>query len=310
MAVATLGHVELLCPDIEESLHHFTRVLSFQETTRVDDSIYLRAWGDWDTFTLILTEADTTGLGHVSFQVEEDADLEMYRERIEASGYETEWLQAGSEPGQGRALRFTYPGSHPEHPHEMELFAEMERIDVPKEERSRLKNQPQKFADHGVGVRRIDHLNIMVPNVNECREWMEDVLDFKLRERVVLDGEEKGTWLSVTPIVHEIAFTYHETAQLNHVAWYLKYFGELFRAVEVLKDNDVDIYAGPSQHGVTQANFMYHVEPSGNLFELFNGGYLIFDPNWEPITWYEDDLDDALAWWGAVYDWPQSEDKR
>ena len=150
----------------------------------------------------------------------------------------------------------------------------------------------------------------MVPNVNECRTWMEDVLDFKLRERVVIDDEEKGTWLSVTPIVHEVAFTYHEKPQLNHVAYYLKEFGELFRAVDVLKDHDVDIYAGPAQHGVTQANFMYHKTPSGNLFELFHGGYLIFNPNWEPITWYEDELDDALAWWGEVYDWPQSEDKR
>jgi len=312
MAVATLGHVELLCPDIESSLEHFTRVLGFHESTREDGSIYLRAWGDWDTYTLILTESDDRiGLGHASFKVEADEDLDEYQERIEASGYDTRWLEPGAEPGQGRALRMDYPGSHPEHEHELELVYEMEKAEVPKEQRSRLKNQPQRYNDVGVGTRRIDHLNIMVPNVNECREWIEDVLDFNLRERVVYEGEEVGTWLSVTPIVHEIAFVYHERPQLNHVAWYLKYFGELFRVVEVIKDAPTgEIYSGPSQHGVTQANFMYHVEPSGNLFELFNGGYLIFDPDWEPITWYDDEIPEALAWWGEQYEWPQSEDQR
>ena len=316
MAVATLAHTELYCTDLEASLEHFTRVLSFSESHREDGSVYLRAYGDWDTYTLILTESDDRlGLGHVAFKVEAEEELEAYAERVEASGYETRWLEPGAEPGQGRAVRFSYPGSHPEHEHELELVYDMERADVPKGARSRLKNQPQGYADVGVGTRRIDHLNVMVPNVTECKEWMADVLDFKLRERIVFDdGEEKGVWMSVTPIVHEIAFVKNETPQLNHVAWYLKYLGELFRAVDVIKDAPTgEIYAGPSQHGVTQANFMYHVEPSGNLFELFNGGYLIFDPQWEPITWTEDELPNALEWWDRddqVYDWPQSAEKR
>jgi catechol 2,3-dioxygenase len=156
------------------------------------------------------------------------------------------------------------------------------------------------YGDRGVGVRRIDHVNLKVPDVDASTEWFREVLEFELREQLVLDGDRAAAWLSVSPLVHEVAFVDADESALNHLAYYLKAERELYRAVDVLKDNGVEILEGPGHHGISQAMFLYHDEPSGNEIEVFAGGYLIFDPNWEPVTWTEEDLPEAVAWWGET----------
>jgi catechol 2,3-dioxygenase len=293
MAIATLGHVELLCPDREASREHFERILGLEEELEEDGTVYMRGWGDWDRYTLALTPAEERGVDHLAFQVEEPGDLEHYAERVEQSGYEVTWRDPGAEPGHGEAIRFDTPADQT-----VELFHEIARADVPKGRRSRLKNQPQRYVDRGIGARRIDHVNCYVPNVAECSEWFRDVLEFELREELILEGEAVGKWLSVSPLVHEIALVEEPEPSLNHVAYYLKSRGDLFRAADVLKAHGVPLNGGPGQHGISQANYIYYEEPSGHEVEVFAGGYLIFDPNWEPVTWTEEDMPEALYWWG------------
>jgi catechol 2,3-dioxygenase len=293
MAIATLGHVELLCPEIEETYDHYHDVIGLEEECREGDSIYMRGWGDFNKFTLTLTEADEAGVDHIAFRVEDPDDLSEYADRVEDSGYDVRWQDPGVEPGQGESIRFDCPAEQ-----EIELFYDIEEPDVPKEAKSRLKNQPQKIVDRGVGARRIDHVNCYAPNVMECTEWFMDVLDFKLREELIIEGEPVGKWLSVSPLVHEIAFVEEPEHRLNHVAYYLKSRGDLFRAADILKDEGVTMKGGPGQHGISQANYIYHDDPSGHEVEIFAGGYLIFEPDWDPITWTEEDMPEALYWWG------------
>lgn len=56
----------------------------------------------------------------------------------------------------------------------------------------------------------------------------------------------------------------------------------------------------PGKHGISQAAFLYVIEPGGNRVELFgDAGYLIFDPAWKPITWREKDLEKGIIWCGG-----------
>jgi len=293
MAVCTLGHVELLCPDLEVTYDHYHGILGLEEEMRVGDSVYMRGWGDFTKYTLTLTEAEEAGVDHIAFRVEEPADLERYAERVAETGYDVEWREAGAEPGHGEAIRFDTPADQT-----VELFYDIGKPDVPKAMRSRLKNQPQKRVDRGIGARRIDHVNCYTPDVQECTDWFRDVLDFKLREELVIEGEPVGKWLSVSPLVHEIAFVEEPEPRLNHLAYYLKSRSGLFRAADILKDEGVTLKGGPGHHGISQANYIYHDDPSGHEVEVFAGGYLIFEPDWEPVTWTEEDMPEALYWWG------------
>ena len=62
--VAHLGHVELLTPKPEESLRFFVNIWGMQECGRKGDSVYLRAWDDYERASLKLTAAKQPGMGH------------------------------------------------------------------------------------------------------------------------------------------------------------------------------------------------------------------------------------------------------
>ncbi len=62
--VAHLGHVEVLTNKPEESLDFFVNVYGLTESGREGDSVYLRAWDDYEFHTLKLTASKTTGMGH------------------------------------------------------------------------------------------------------------------------------------------------------------------------------------------------------------------------------------------------------
>lgn len=304
MGIATLAHAELYCPDLEASREHFRDTMGLYESHVTEDAVYMRAFGDWQDYTLILREGDDWGGGHIAWMVEDEEDLEEFQDRIESSGYETEWVEDTGEPGQGRALRFEYPG-----PGTMELVYDIDRAfdTVPEEQRSRLKNQPSRKPERGAGLRRIDHVNVNVSNVKECSEWFENVLDFDLREEgIAPTGDQAGAWMSVSPLVHEIAFVQpppdaNVVDELDHVAFYQDggQSGELNRTGDLLRERNIELVGGPAKHGISQANFMYYLEPSGNKIEVFAGGYLIFDPEWETVTWTPEDGSDGFVWWGG-----------
>ena len=181
MRIAHLGHAELRTPKLEESVEFFKNVLGLEETERTGQSVYMRAWGDWEHHTLILTAAERPGLEHVGWRVGAPMDVEAFAREIEASGETVRHLEAGTEKGQGDAVRFTYPGGQT-----MELYYDVEKFQ-PGDKRSRLKNAPQKPSYRGVGVRRLDHINMLSSDVTKTRTWLQDVLGFQLREHLYVE---------------------------------------------------------------------------------------------------------------------------
>jgi len=291
--VAHLGHVELLTPEPEESLRFFTQVLGMEQTAHRGGSVYLRAWGDHDLYTLKLTEAREAGLGHIGWRARSPRALERRARALEASGRGRGWVDG--DLGHGAAYRFEDPDGHP-----MEVYYEAEKYRPPEHLRPALKNQPQKNPARGVGVRRIDHVNVLCRNVTSDREFMEEHLGFKLREHVVLDdGTEAGAWISVTPLTHDIALTKDATGsrgRLHHVAYWLDNREDVLRAADVFSEEGVFIETGPSKHALTHGFFLYVYEPGGNRVEVYSGGYLIFAPDWEPVTWTEAERARGQAW--------------
>ena len=91
--VAHLGHVELNTDKFEESLDFFTRVYGLTESGRDGnggrdgDSVYLRAFDDYEFHSLKLTRHHTTGVGHIGYRVASPEALERRVEMIEKAGY-------------------------------------------------------------------------------------------------------------------------------------------------------------------------------------------------------------------------------
>src|SRR5437588_576029 len=110
-----------------------------------------------------------------------------------------------------------------------------------------------------------------------------------------------GAWLSVTPLVHDIAYMRDGSGadgRFHHVAFWMDDFSDLIRAADILREAGTRIEAGPAKHAITNGLFLYLYEPGGNRLELFSGGYLIFAPDWRPVTWTEEDRD-LRVWCGG-----------
>lgn len=295
--IAQLAHVEILTPRLEETLWFFKELLGMEETERTDESVYLRAYEDFYHHTLKVTRSEQPGLGHVAWRSTSPQALSRVAQELEASGQGLGWI--GGDRGHGRAYRFTTPDGHP-----MEVLWEVEYYAAPDAKRTRLLNRPQRRPLRGVPVRRLDHVNLLASNVTPNKAFLMDRLGFRLREHIVLnDNTEAGCWLSVSPLVHEVAFMRDALGcrcRLHHVCYWYGYPQHLADIADVLNEHGIKIEAGPGKHGISQAAFMYVLEPGGNRVELFgDAGYLIFDPAWQPITWREQDLASGIVWFGG-----------
>ncbi|WP_197061730.1 catechol 2,3-dioxygenase [Ureibacillus manganicus] len=294
--VAQLAHVELYTPKLQESVEFFTKILGLQITEATNDSVYLRAYEDFYHHSLKLTAGPEAGLGHVAWRASSKEALERRVKELEASGQGKGWIDG--DLGHGRAYQFTTPDGHLH-----EILWEVEYYQAPEDQKTLLKSRPQKRPTQGIPARRLDHVNLMVSEVTPNKEFMANQLGFKLRERITINEEEIGAWMSVSPLVHEIALMKDQTGQkgrFHHIAFWYGYPQHLMDVADLLVENGIKIEAGPGKHGVSQAYFMYIFEPGGNRVELFgDSGYLIFDPDWKTITWTEKDLQEAIIWYGS-----------
>src|SRR3954467_3794548 len=107
--VAHVGHVELLTPKPEASLEFFTRVIGLHESGRSGDSVYLRAWGDYEWHTLKLTASSTSGIGHLGLRVRDEDSLARFVTRLEDNGASGTWVE---DEGHGPAFRCATPDGH------------------------------------------------------------------------------------------------------------------------------------------------------------------------------------------------------
>ena len=49
--------------------------------------------------------------------------------------------------------------------------------------------------------------------------------------------------------------------------------------------------------------YIYAIDPgSGVRLEIFTNGYLIFEPDWEPIRWTVEEMDIGFTYWGDQMD--------
>jgi catechol 2,3-dioxygenase len=295
--VAWLAHVEIYTPDLAGTLWFFKDLLGLEETERHGDSVYLRAYEDWYHHTLKVTKREKPGLGHVAWRATSPQALERRVKALEASGLGDGWIEG--DRGHGRAYRFHTPDGHP-----MEILWDVDYYRTPSEAKSKLLNRPQRRPLRGVPVRRIDHVNLLASDVTPNKQFMIDTLGFRLREHIILNnGAEAGCWLSVSPLVHELAFMRDGAGakgRLHHVCYWYGYPQHLNDIADIFQEVGIQIEAGPGKHGISQALFMYVFEPGGNRVELFgDAGYLIFDPAWRPITWHEAELDKGIIWFGS-----------
>ena len=108
--LAHLAHVELLTPKPEESLRFFVDVMGLEIEGQEGRSTYLRGWGDYQRYSLKLSESEQAGLGHMAIRAWSQEALESRAAAIEDAGRGVGWIDG--DVGHGPAYRFTDPDGH------------------------------------------------------------------------------------------------------------------------------------------------------------------------------------------------------
>jgi catechol 2,3-dioxygenase len=292
--LAHLGHVELLTDKPEASLRFFVDVLGLTESGREGDSVYLRAFDDYEFHSLKLTAAKTTGARHIAYRAYSEQALQRRVRAIEALGAGIGWNDG--DLGHGRAYRFRDPDGH-----EFEIYYETRRYEPGQGERPALKNQAQRTPNRVIAPRRLDHVNLLAVDVDAIRAFVPSALGSRITEMIKLDsGQLGGCWFTVNNKSYDLAYTRDLTGahgRFHHVTFAVDQREHILQAADIFLEHGVHIETGPHKHAIQQTFFLYVWEPAGNRIELANAGArLILAPDWEPVVWTEAERKKGQAW--------------
>jgi catechol 2,3-dioxygenase len=281
--LSSIAHVELLTPDLEASVDYARDILGLDVVDRIGDSAYLRCWGDYYLYSLVLTAAATPGLGHASWRAEGPEQMAEAIRRIEASGTQGSWLEDSF--GHGRAYRFTGPGGHAQ-----EIFWEVERAIAPAGEESTYPERPQRAQSRGLGVRILDHVTVTSPDVRAFANWTAETLGSRVMAAV--EPAPGAPWVFCVTTNNEKAHDWGviqdfegQTGRMHHVAFWVETNHDLTQGAKFIVEHGHEIDQGPGQHGIGEQNYLYFRDPVGLRYELNSGGYRNYVPDWEPVIW-------------------------
>jgi 3,4-dihydroxyphenylacetate 2,3-dioxygenase len=287
--IVKAGHIEYFVKDLEKAAKFYVDTLGFVVTESDKAHMYLRGMEDRQHHCLILTKAQSPGVGHISFKVAKEDDLSELQSAYASKGGFTKWMADGEEKGQGKALlvedQFGFP---------VEFYSSME------EEEWLL----QKYDRYrGAKVMRLDHFNIMLPDASAAYDWYVNSLGFGCTEITETEGQNPSiwaAWLRRKHTCHDIALTTGKGPRVHHAGFTVTDRSAIMDCADVLASAGYldKMERGPGRHGVSNAFFLYIRDPDGNRLELYTGDYLSADPDWTPIRWKLNDPQ-RQTFWGA-----------
>ncbi|MGA8942178.1 MAG: 3,4-dihydroxyphenylacetate 2,3-dioxygenase [Thermoactinomyces sp.] len=285
--IIRLHHVNINVTDLEKARHFYVEGLGMIETEADENNIYLRGLDDGNHHCLVLTQAERPSLNHLAYRVAKDDDLDKLEKLFMEEGLPFRWLEEGEERGQGRAIRVQDPQGFP-----VEFFYEMDWAEP----------LLQKYHLHrGARVKRIDHANCLVRDIDQAYQWYMEKMGFMCSEYTVAGDQGEylwAAWLHRKPTVHDLALIRDAGPRYHHTGFWIDDAKTILDACDHLASIGyyANIERAPGRHGTSNAFFVYVRDPDGHRTELYTGDYFTNDPDWKPIRWHLNDPQRATFW--------------
>lgn len=281
--LSQLQFLEIGSPDPAASVSFYRDKFGLTVVDEIDGSTYLRSWGDYQRFSLVISPADETSLIRMVFRAASAEALEEAAARVEGAGQTGQWSEGGV--GHGRAYDFVGPYGH-----RMTIVWEVDFYEAPAEEKSWNIDRPQKRSLHAGAPRFLDHVTVGASDVRGMATWYADTLGFRIMAFTDLDEAPVTVFSVITTNEksHDIGIVADfsdRAGRVNHFAFWLDTREELLIAADILMEQGIPIEYGPGIHGIGEQSFLYFREPSGLRVELNTGGYRNYVADWEPKVW-------------------------
>ena len=269
--ILRLSHVEYKVTDLAASRAFYVDTLGLQVSTETQDAIYLRAMEERGHHSIHLIKSDTASVGVLGFKVWDDQDLDRLETFFQSKGLPTEWIE---KPHFGRILKSRDPWGIP-----LEFYAKMDRLE-PIHQKYKLYN--------GVKPLRIDHFNMFSSDVDASVAFYNE-MGFRVTEYTedAETGRLWAAWMHRKGGVHDVAFTNGFGPRLHHTAFWVPTPLNIIDLLDLMSTTGYvsNIERGPGRHGISNAFFLYVLDPDGHRIEIYCSDYQTCDPDLEPIKW-------------------------
>ncbi len=270
--IVRAAYAELVVTDLEKARWFWVYLLGFVITEETDDALYLRGYDELTHHNLILREGPEPAAGRLAYRVRTPADLDLAEAFYTELGLRTDRVLAGVTPGVGESVRAEDPLGFT-----VEFFfsaAHPQRL------------QQRYDLRRGAEVARLDHFNIVVPDVRAAYDYYRS-LGFGLSETIE-DGETLyAAWMFRKQTVHDVAFTGGEGPRLHHLGFFAHESHQVLRICDILGSlqEESHIERGPGRHGVSNAFYVYLRDPDGHRVEIYTSDYFTGDPDHPVLRW-------------------------
>ena len=282
--ILRLSHVVLGQTDLAASRAFYVDTLGLQVTDEDDDHIFLRAMEERGHHCMVLRKSDRAEIHSLSFKVFDEGELDKAHGWFRDQGHAVEWVERAY---QGRTLR-----THDCFGMPIEFYFRMDRLPP-------IHQNYELYQ--GVKPLRIDHFNCFSTDVDKAVDFYNRI-GFRVTEYT--EDEETGrlwaAWTHRKGGVHDIAFTNGTGPRLHHTAFWVPTPLNIIDLLDLMATTGYvgNIERGPGRHGISNAFFLYILDPDGHRIELYCSDYQTVDPDLEAIRW---DLKDPQrqTLWGA-----------
>src|SRR5699024_11541749 len=86
LPISHISAVEILTPKFDESLWFFRDLLAMREVERIGESVYLRCWDEYETYSIKLTASPNNGVGRTMLRATSSEALHRRVAAIDAAG--------------------------------------------------------------------------------------------------------------------------------------------------------------------------------------------------------------------------------
>ncbi|MBB4065925.1 3,4-dihydroxyphenylacetate 2,3-dioxygenase [Gellertiella hungarica] len=279
-----LSHVEFIVKDLAASRAFYVDTLGLQVSYEDKNAIYLRAMEERGHHCIVLKQGAEAVANVLGMKVYGEEDLDRAKSFFEKKGLPTEWVER---PYQGRTLRTRDNFGIP-----LEFYHKMDRLPP-------IHQQYKLYK--GVKPLRIDHFNCFSPDVDASVAFYSE-MGFRVTEYTEDEESKKlwAAWLHRKGGVHDMAFTNGRGPRLHHTAFWVPTPLNIIDLLDLMSTTGYlkNIERGPGRHGISNAFFLYILDPDGHRIEIYCSDYQTVDPDLEPIKW---DLKDPQrqTLWGA-----------
>lgn len=278
--VRQMGHIAFTTPDPKGSAQDLVDIVGLRITDQSPDAIYLSS--NTRHHEVSFVRGDQAGVLAMGLEaVSPEAVDEVYR-RVKSEGL-TIIDDQPLGPHCQRGVRFVAPGGGL-----IEVHTPIAR------------SVPARYVGPGARPRRIEHVNMLVPDTAALGDFCNKVLGMKLSDRT---DDDALRWYRCEDGFHHSIAMGPGPGKLHHYAFDLHALEDLATIADTLAIKNRAMLWGPGRHGAGGNLFTYYVDPNGCIVEnSIEMDRIDNDTVYEPRSW---DVSEGLAgrWlnlWGSL----------